>query len=376
MTGFWARGAARANAIAQPILEQCYDIVGAGALSPMIWARRLLAALALGLALASGWQVVALWRAGGWWVERAEDKLGAGLHGGAGPRGDARARWRNCWIRGWPKPRATGMLSTRFWLKTWPCRLTCKPGSTLPARKISASRQRPRACWACSYDLSRCTLGPDLACGIGDEPDGCGRSACLGPRGAGSRAGRRGGRLDLTWRWSGVAATGAVVFTGGTSYTVKAGPGCCGVAHRMGRLAPDLRRPPVYIRAFREGVDWAALSRGAPLGRATRTDALTPAIRLTKEFGAMRASAGTRATLHLMGAAQTVPDARAMARTAVPLARAAPRRWKCWANRAFCGWACACRTRFWALAATLSGMLSALGGLIAGRALRLLRRRL
>ena len=48
---------------------------GAGALSPMIWARRLLAALALGLALASGWQVVALWRAGGWWVERAEDSL-------------------------------------------------------------------------------------------------------------------------------------------------------------------------------------------------------------------------------------------------------------------------------------------------------------
>jgi len=339
----------------------------------MIWARRLLAALALGLALASGWQVVALWRAGGWWVERAEDSL-AQVYTAALARAATPAR-------------VAELLDTRLaeTPRNWHViDALLAENVALPPdlqTRIDAARAqdfsfaaKARACWACSYDLSRCTLGPDLACGIGMNLTVAGDLLVLGREGLAAGQGAEVDRLDLTLALVGVAATGAVVFTGGTSYTVKAGAGLLRVAHRMGRLAPDLRR--VYIRAFREGVDWAALSRGAPLGRATRTDALTPAIRLTKEIGAMRASAGTRATLHLMGAAQTVPDARAMARTARALGPRSTAALEVLGKSRVLRLGLRLSDEVWALAATLSGMLSALGGLIAGRALRLLRRRL
>lgn len=279
----------------------------------MIWARRLLAALALCLALASGWQVVALWRTGGWWVERAEEQLEQvytrALARAATPdriaeRLDARLSEtpRNWHVidallaEGAPLPPD---LQTRI--------------ATARAQDFSAAA-KARACWACSYDLSRCTLGPDLACGIGVNLTVVGDLLVLGREGLAAAQGTELDRLDVALALVGVVATGAVVATGGTSYTVKAGAGLLRVAHRTGRLAPDLRR--VYTRAFREGVDWAALSRGAPLARATRAEAMTPALRLTDDIGAMRASAGTRGTLHLMGAADTVPEARAMARTA------------------------------------------------------------
>ncbi|NBB98854.1 MAG: hypothetical protein GVY34_11970 [Alphaproteobacteria bacterium] len=279
----------------------------------MIRARRLLAALALGLALASGWQAVALWRAGGWWVDRAEESL-AQVYTTALARAATPTRVAELLdARLVETPRNWHVIDALLAENTpLPPDLQSRL-ATARAEDFSLAA-KASACGLCAYDLSQCTLGPDLACGIGVNLTVAGDLLALGREGLAAGQGAEVDRLDVALALVGVAATGAVVVTGGTSYTVKAGAGLMRVAHRMGRLAPDLRR--VYTRALREGVDWAALSRGVPLARATRAEALKPAIRLTDDIGAMRASAGTRGTLYLMGAADTVPEARAMARTA------------------------------------------------------------
>ena len=100
---------------------------------------------------------------------------------------------------------------------------------------------------------------------------------------------------DRAW-WSMAAA----------SYTVKAGAGLLRVAHRTGRLAPDLRR--FYTRAFREGVDWAACRVGCrwpapPAPR--RSPRAAPDRRSGPDAGHVGYTRGD--ALHLLGARQTLP---------------------------------------------------------------------
>lgn len=280
---------------------------------PLIWARHLLAALALGLALASGWQAVALWRAGGWWVERAEERLEQ-VYTAALARAATPARVAELLdVRLAESPRnwhvIDALLAENVALpEDLQTRL-----AVARAQDFSVSA-KALACGRCAYDLSRCTLGPDLGCGIGVNLTVAGDLLVLGREALALGKGAAVDKMDVTLAFIGVGATALVVVTGGTSYTVKAGAGLLRVAHRMGRLAPDLRR--VYARAFRSGIDWAAVARGVRPARAARAEALTPAMRLTEDLGAMRRHAGTRGTLNLLGAAQTVPEARAIARAA------------------------------------------------------------
>lgn len=279
----------------------------------MIWLRRLLGALALGMALASGWQAVALWRGGGWWVERAEENL--------------EQVYARVMARVATPVRIAALIETRLaeTPRNWHVIEALLAESTPVPPKLQASITAARAedfsplaklgaCWACSYDLSQCTLGPDLVCGLSVNLTFAGDLLVLGREGLALGQGAEVDGLDVTLAFIGLGATALVVATGGTSYTVKAGAGLVRVAHRMGRLAPDLRR--VYTRAFREGIDWAAVSRGVPLVRATRADALTPAMRLSDDLGIMLERTGSAGTLHLLGAATTVPEARSLARTA------------------------------------------------------------
>lgn len=279
----------------------------------MIWLRRLLGALALAALLVSGWQAVQLWRAGGWWVERAEETLEQ-VYTQAMARAATPERIAE---------RLEGRLAEqpRNWHVIDALLAESRDLPTDLQTRIDMARAqdfgplaRARACWACTYDLSRCTLGPDLACGLGVNLTFAGDLLVLGREGIALGQGAEVDGLDATLAFIGLGATALVVATGGTSYTVKAGAGLLRVAHRMGRLAPDLRR--VYTRAFREGVDWAALARGVPVARATRAEALAPAMRLTDDLGAMQARAGTRGALHLLGATESVPEARVMARLA------------------------------------------------------------
>lgn len=337
----------------------------------MIWLRRLLAALALALAVASGWQAVALWRGGGWWVERAEDTLQQ-VYTTAMARAATPARVAELLeMRLAESPRNWHVIDALL-----------AESAVLPPdlqSRVDAARAEDFSLWSyttscsrCAYDLSQCTLGPDLGCGIAVNLTFAGDLLVLGREGLALGQGADVDGLDVTLAVIGLGATALVVATGGTSYTVKAGAGLMRVAHRMGRLAPDLRR--VYARAFRNGVDWGALAKGAPLARATRAEALGPALRLTDDLGVMRARAGTRGTLHLLGAADTLPEARALARTARAIGPRSTAALEMLGKSRLIRLGLRLSDEVLALVASVGAALSALGGLVAGRVLRLLRR--
>jgi hypothetical protein len=171
------------------------------------------------------------------------------------------------------------------------------------------------SCGACAYDLRQCSMGADLACGIGVNLTVAGDVLSLGRESGAWMRGEAVDQLDVTLSFIGIGATGLAVVTGGTSYSLKIGAGLMKVAHRMGRLTPGLRR--VYTRAAREGVDWTALgaARNADdLARLGRMEALRPALDLTEALGRVQARAGTRGALHLVGHVDTLDDARRLAR--------------------------------------------------------------
>ncbi len=64
-------------------------------------------------------------------------------------------------------------------------------------------------------------------------------------------------QVDVGIAFVGLAATGLVLASGGSSLTVKAGASLLRVAHRTGRLAPEVLA--VFRRAFAFGIDWARL---------------------------------------------------------------------------------------------------------------------
>lgn len=171
------------------------------------------------------------------------------------------------------------------------------------------------SCGACAYDLRQCSMGADLACGIGVNLTVAGDVLSLSRESGAYLRGEPVDQLDVTLSFIGIGATGLVVVTGGTSYSLKFGAGLMKVAHRMGRLSPGLRR--IYTRAAREGVDWAALGAARTtddLARLGRMEALRPAVELTEAVGRVQARTSTRGALHLVGQMDTLDDARRLAR--------------------------------------------------------------
>ncbi|MBN2760635.1 MAG: hypothetical protein JXQ79_09055 [Rhodobacteraceae bacterium] len=339
----------------------------------MIWARRLLGALALVALLVSGWQVVQLWRAGGFWVERAEEAL--------------EQVYTRALARAATPARIADLLDARLSEapRNWHVidALVAEGTALSPElqARIDAARAqdfglaaRARACGICAYDLSRCTLGPDLVCGLGVNLTLAGDLLVLGREGLLASQGGEVDGLDVTLAFIGIGATGLVVATGGTSYTVKAGAGLVRVAHRMGRLAPDLRR--VYTRAFREGVDWAGLARGVPVASATRAEALAPALRLTDDLGLMLDRTGSAGTLHLLGAVDTLPEARSLARSARALGPRSTVALETLGKSRMIRLGLRLSDEVIAAFVALGAAFSALAAMFASRALRLLRRAL
>jgi hypothetical protein len=227
-------------------------------------------------------------------------------------------------------------------------------------------------CAACAYDLRACGLGPELVCGVGVNLTFVGDMLSLGREGTAYLRGLPVDQVDVVLSVVGLGATALVVATGGTSYTLKAGAGFLKIAHRTGRLAPDVTR--VFTRAFSEGVDWARLARGGKLADAARMDALRPALALADDLGAMQARLGTGAALHVLRQADTASDVRALTRASRALG---PRSvaalevlGKSRVLRLGLRWA----DEVWQMLAGLGAALSALGGLLGARVLRAVRR--
>lgn len=176
------------------------------------------------------------------------------------------------------------------------------------------------SCAACARDLRDCDLSAALTCGVAVNLTVLGDLVALTREGGHYIAGAEVDRVDVGIAFVGLAATGLVVVTGGTSLAVKGGSALLRIAHRMGRLAPDI--VAVFRRAFAFGIDWArvpAVRNADDLARVARPAVLQPAVDVAQDLGRLNSRLGTRQALYLMGAIDTPTEARAMARAAEAL---------------------------------------------------------
>jgi hypothetical protein len=341
-----------------------------------LWRGALVGLLVLSLVW-SGWS---WWRLasspiGAWMVERAEEQLAAvyvrALHRAATPEalGAAITRHLDNAPRNWVALDALSDLAVEQGITLSP---DVQTALTIARAQDHSFAAGTLSCAACAYDLRACGLGPELVCGVGVNLTVAGDVLSLARESAAFLRGHPVDQVDVVLSFVGLGATALIIATGGTSYTLKAGAGFVKVAHRTGRLAPDVTR--VFTRAFREGVDWGRLARGGKVADAARMDALRPALALADDLGAMQMRLGTGAALHVLRHAETVSDVRALTRASRALG---PRSvaalevlGKSRVLRLGLRWA----DEVWQILAGLGAALSAFGSLLGARVLRGLRR--
>lgn len=265
----------------------------------------------------SGWS---WWRlasspAGAWLVDRAEEELQAvyasALARAATPEtlGAAITRQLDATPRNWVALDALSELARDDGIAL--------PDAVQTALTIARAQDfslgaKSARCLRCATDLRDCGLGPELACGIGVNLTVAGDVISLGREGSVYLRGGKVDQVDVVLSFVGIGATALIVASGGTSLTVKTGAAFLKVAHRTGRLAPDVAR--VFTRAFSDGVDWARLARGGRIADVARMDALRPALALADDLGVMQARLGTGAALHVLRQADSANDVRALTR--------------------------------------------------------------
>jgi hypothetical protein len=133
------------------------------------------------------------------------------------------------------------------------------------------------ACAACAYDPATCSLSQVLICQAPVALTPIGDIAGVTRAGVAYASGGEVDQIDLALSVVGLGATAAVLASGGTSYTVKAGASLAKLARRMGRLSPRLIE--MALQAARTGIRWADLPsvRSADdLSRVVHAEAFVP----------------------------------------------------------------------------------------------------
>jgi hypothetical protein len=165
------------------------------------------------------------------------------------------------------------------------------------------------ACAACAIDVANCDLSASLICGVVVNLTILGDIATLAREGGRYVAGEPVDTFDVGIAFVGLASTGLAVPSGGTSLVVKGGAVVLKIAHRTGRLAPEV--VAVVRTAARNGIDWARMPtvRGTDdLAALARPSVIRPAIDLAHDLGRLQGQVGMRQALHLVGGLDTPTD--------------------------------------------------------------------
>ncbi|MEZ5752778.1 MAG: hypothetical protein R3D60_12715 [Paracoccaceae bacterium] len=229
-------------------------------------------------------------------------------------------------------------------------------------------------CAACAWDLRQCDLSATLACGVAVNLTVVGDVVALTREGTHYLAGDEVDQVDVAISFVGLAATGLVVATGGTSLAVKGGSALLRVAHRTGRLAPDILA--VFRRAFAFGIDWArlpAVRSADDLALLARPGILEPAVEVAQDLGRMNTRLGTRQALHLLANADTPAEARALARGAEALGARTTGAFEMLGKSRFLRLGLRLSDEVWALLAGVMAAAASLAGFAASILLRVLR---
>lgn len=188
-------------------------------------------------------------------------------------------------------------------------------------------------------------------------------------------------QLDLGLSIVGLGATALVVFTGGSSETLKLGASAAKLARGMKVLSPGLER--MALTAVRTGVDWPALARVGrmdDLTRAVRIEAFVPVADVATDLGRVWDATGSTATLHLLRYVDDAAEAKAMARVSEALGARTVARAEVLGPARLMRATLRVGELGWQLTAGLVGLVwalaSMLGGAVQGAGLRALRRML
>ena len=175
-------------------------------------------------------------------------------------------------------------------------------------------------CAACLWDIAACTLSNVLICKVPVLMTPVEDLRGIVKAGVDWGAGGTVDRLDLGLSVVGLGATAAIVASGGTSATVKAGTALVRAARGMRLLSPRLAG--FVADTARAGLDMGALvraRRAADLAQVVRGEALAPLVRLAGDLGRMRRAAGTAGALHLLRLVDSGDEARRLADAAAAL---------------------------------------------------------
>lgn len=175
-------------------------------------------------------------------------------------------------------------------------------------------------CLSCIWDIATCTLSTALICKAPILLTPIEDLRGLAQAGADYASGTPIDQLDLGLSVIGLGATAAIVASGGTSATLKAGTATLRLARGMGRLSPRLTRH--LGTAFADGIRWADLPgvRSADdLGGLIRPDVLRPVGATLSDLGRVAGTLGPVPALHLLPLIDDATDARHLARLAEAL---------------------------------------------------------
>lgn len=170
-------------------------------------------------------------------------------------------------------------------------------------------------CAACAADIAGCSSLPMIAaCAIPLEMSPVGDLNALRRQGMAALRDEPVDRIETGLALLGIAATAAILVSGGSSAAVKAGTGTVRMARRMGTLTPGMTRSLTELADV--PIDWAAAARLAPLEQITDVAQLGRLGTVATDLGRIARTAGSAETLLLLRHIDSAEDASRMARAA------------------------------------------------------------
>jgi hypothetical protein len=223
------------------------------------------------------------------------------------------------------------------------------------------------ACAACAYDPASCSLAQVMICQAPIALTPIGDVMGLSRAGVAYASGGEVDQIDLALSVVGLGATAAVLASGGTSYTVKAGASLAKLARRMGRLSPKLVE--MALTAAKTGIRWAdlpAVRSAEDLSRVIHPEAFKPLTETLADLSRLTAATDATTALHLLPLVDDAADARRLARSAEALGPKLAGRAEVLGKARLFRATLRLSETAWALGAGLVGMILSTASLIAG----------
>lgn len=173
---------------------------------------------------------------------------------------------------------------------------------------------RATRCGECILDPAACSLTNAILCQAPVAITPVGDVLGIGRASANAIAGEDVDEIDLALSVLGLGATAAILASGGSSASVKAGAGALRVARRMNLVSPRLTE--TLADAARRGIAWDELRHLDTLtdpARLIRADVLAPVAAIGADLARTTDALDTTRTLHLMRHIDDANDARRIA---------------------------------------------------------------